>query len=205
MTGNTPSPPPHRPHEDIAAVLTGTLVVAVGITLLAKGGLITGGTAGLALLAGYATGAPFSAVFFLLNLPFYVLSVARMGWMLTLRTMIAVALVSGFARLVPEWMTVSSIHPVFAAVAGGTLAGLGLLILFRHRTSLGGVNILALYAQERHGMRAGNVQLGIDVAILAAAVWIVGPERGALSVLAALMLNLVITLNHRPGRYSGVS
>ncbi|MHB2168769.1 YitT family protein [Alsobacter sp. R-9] len=205
MAGDTPSPHAHRPYEDIAAVLTGTLVVAVGITLLAKGGLITGGTAGLALLAGYATGAPFSVVFFLLNLPFYALSVARMGWTLTLRTVIAVTLVSAFARFVPQWMTVSAIDPLFAAVAGGTLAGLGLLILFRHRTSLGGVNILALYAQERHGWRAGNVQLGIDVAILAAAVWMVGPERGALSALAALMLNLVITLNHRPGRYTGFS
>ncbi len=50
------TPQAHRPYEDVAAILTGTLVVAVGITLLAKGGLITGGTAGLALLLGYATG-----------------------------------------------------------------------------------------------------------------------------------------------------
>ncbi len=128
-----------------------------------------------------------------------------MGWTLTLRTMVAVALVSLFARFVPGWMAIGAVQPVFAAIAGGTLAGLGILILFRHRTSLGGVNILALYAQERHGLSAGRVQLGIDVAILAAALAMVGWERGLLSVLAAVMLNLVIALNHRPGRYMGVS
>jgi uncharacterized membrane-anchored protein YitT (DUF2179 family) len=195
----------HRPHEDVAAVLTGTLVVAIGITLLAKAGLITGGTAGLALLVGYVTGGDFATLFFLLNLPFYALSIARMGWTLTIRTVVAVALVSVFARLVPMWVDIAAVQPLFAAVAGGTLAGLGLLILFRHRTSLGGVNILALYAQEKYGLRTGYVQLAIDVVILLAAVWMVGPERGALSVVAAVMLNLVLALNHRAGRYTGVS
>jgi len=195
----------HRFYEDVAAVLTGTMVVAIGLTLLAKAGLVTGGTAGMALLASYATGGDFALLFFTLNLPFYGLSIARMGWKLTVRTVVAVALVSAFARLVPHGLDIAFIEPLFAAVAGGTLAGLGLLILFRHRTSLGGVNILALYAQERHGWRAGHVQLAIDVVILLAAVWMVGPLRGALSVVAAVMLNLVIALNHRPDRYTGVS
>ncbi|MBB3233032.1 YitT family protein [Halomonas stenophila] len=38
---------------------------------------------------------------------------------------------------------------------GGSLIGLGMRVLFRHRTSLGGINILALFLQQRHGWRAG--------------------------------------------------
>uniref|UniRef100_UPI0035675F66 YitT family protein n=1 Tax=Pseudomonas sp. TaxID=306 RepID=UPI0035675F66 len=79
------------------------------------------------------------------------------------------------------------------------------LMLFRHRASLGGVNILALYLQERLGLRAGKVQMGIDVAIVLAAVFIVSLDKVALSILGALALNLVLAINHRAGRYMGVS
>ena len=83
--------------------------------------------------------------------------------------------------------------------------GLGLLMLFRHRASLGGVNILALYLQERFGLRAGAVQMGVDAAIVLASIFVVAPEKVALSVLGAVALNMVLAINHRAGRYMGVS
>jgi len=49
----------------------------------------------------------------------------------------------------------AELNLVYAAVFGGFAMGVGLLILFRHRASLGGVNILALFLQERFGLRAG--------------------------------------------------
>jgi uncharacterized membrane-anchored protein YitT (DUF2179 family) len=195
----------HRLYEDIAAILTGTLLVALGVTLYSKAVLLTGGTAGLALLLQYATGYGFGPLFFVLNLPFYYLAIKRMGWKLTLRTFIAVLLVSVFSRLTPNWIDVARIDPIYATVIGGALMGVGLLILFRHRTSLGGVNILALYLQERHGIRAGYVQLAIDVMILTASFFVLDMDRVALSLVGAAVLNLILATNHRPGRYTGVS
>ena len=81
----------------------------------------------------------------------------------------------------------------------------GLLMLFRHKASLGGVNILALFLQERFGLRAGAVQMGIDAIIVLGAIFVVTPDKVALSVLGAVMLNLVLALNHRSDRYVGVS
>ena len=34
-------------------------------------------------------------------------------------------------------------------------AGVGVLILFRHRSSIGGINIIGLEVQDRTGFRAG--------------------------------------------------
>ncbi|HAQ27434.1 MAG TPA: hypothetical protein DCQ80_15960, partial [Pseudomonas sp.] len=79
------------------------------------------------------------------------------------------------------------------------------LMLFRHRASLGGVNILALYLQERFGLRAGAVQMGIDASIVLAALFVVPLDKVLLSVLGAVALNLVLAINHRAGRYMGVS
>ena len=95
--------------------------------------------------------------------------------------------------------------PLYAAVAGGVAMGLGLLALARHRTAIGGVNILALYLQERHGLRAGWVQLGIDAAIFVAALFVLPLDKVALSLVGTLVLNAILGMNHKPGRYMAVS
>jgi len=140
----TPSTSPdaidrHRLYEDVLAMLTGTLLTSLGITLYSKAMLATGGVTGLALLLQYATKFSFGTIFFVINLPFYYLAIRRMGWPFTIRTFIAVALVSVFARLTPLWIDVSALQPVYASVMGGALMGLGMLILFRHRAGLGGM------------------------------------------------------------------
>ena len=76
-----------------------------------------------------------------------------------------------------------------------------MLILFRHRASLGGLNVLVLYLQERLGWRAGKVQMAMDSLIVLGALWVTDEQRVALSVLGAVVLNLTLTINHRPGRY----
>lgn len=195
----------HPLWEDALALLTGTALVALGIAFYSHAGLLTGGTVGLAFLLKYLAGWPFGLVFFLVNLPFYGLAIWRMGWPFTLRTACAVGLVSLFAELTPRWVRFAELDVVYAALFGGFVIGLGLLILFRHRASLGGVNVLALFVQERFGVRAGTVQMGIDALIVLAAVLVVPLDKVALSVLGAVALNLVLAVNHRADRYMGVS
>lgn len=206
-----PAPPPgaaglarHRPHEDVQALLTGTLFVALGAVLLAQAGLLTGGTAGLAFLIHYATGADFGTAFFLVNLPFYLFAWRRMGRAFTLKTFAAVALVSGFAHALPLGLTLQVASKPLAAVLGGLLCGAGMLMLFRHQASLGGMNTVVLYLQQRRGWRAGHVQLAIDSAIVLAALAVASWDRVAWSVLGAVVLNLTLAINHRPGRYMAV-
>ncbi|MGE4278904.1 MAG: YitT family protein [Magnetospirillum sp.] len=195
----------HHLYEDVLAMLLGTLLVALGVTLYAKTMMLTGGTAGLALLLSYVSKQEFGIVFFVLNLPFYVLAWMRMGWQFTLRTFLAVGLVTLFSRLTPHWIGFDHLDPLYAAVVAGGLSGIGLLMLFRHRTGLGGLNILALYIQERVGLRAGFFQLGVDLSILAGAFFVLDVSQLALSVLSTVVLNMVLAINHRSDRYLGVS
>ncbi len=202
---NAVPPQRHRLHEDVLAILLGTLVVALGISFYAQAMLLTGSTMGLALLVQHGSGLGFAPVYIALNLPFVALGFLRMGWRPMLRTAAAVLLVAGFSRLTPGWVSVAALDPVYAAVTGGGLMGIGMLMLFRHRTGLGGINILALYLQERHGIRAGWFQLGVDGVIMLSAFLILPWDRVALSMLGAAVLNLVIGMNHRPGRYAAIS
>ena len=197
-------PSRHKPHEDIQALLTGTLFVALGVVMFRHTGLITGGTAGLAFLLHYATGWNFSLVFFAINLPFYGLAFQRMGWVFTLKTFAAVALLAVFAQWVPQGITFAALSTGFAAVTGGLLMGAGMLMLFRHRASLGGFNVLVLYLQERFGWRAGHLQMALYSAIVLAAFSVRAPPQISWSVLGAVVLNMTLAINHRPGRYMAV-
>ena len=196
--------PRHSWFDDAQALVTGTLFVALGLVLFREAGLVTGGTAGIALVLHYATGAPFGIVYSLINLPFYVLAWRRLGPRFTVKTGIAVSLLSLLTELVPRWLEVSRAAPLFCALAGGLLIGAGFLILFRHRSSLGGVNMLVLQLQERYGWSAGVLQLAIDCAILLAASPWVDLPRLAYSIAGAAAMNVALAVNHRAGRYMAV-
>ena len=116
---------------------------------------------------------------------------------------IAVALLSVYAELLPHWISLQSIDRVFAAVMGGFLAGISILMLIRHKSSLGGLGILVIHLQNTRGWRAGKLQMAADVLILAAGIFVRDPLSVALSILGAIALNLVIAVNHKSGRYMG--
>ncbi|HMS26318.1 MAG TPA: YitT family protein [Burkholderiaceae bacterium] len=195
---------PHRPYEDVQALVTGTLFVALGVVLFGQAGLLTGGTAGLAFLIRYATGLDFGIAFFLVNLPFYVFAWRRMGATFALKTFAAVSLLSLFAFFLPFGIKLSYLSSVLAAVLGGLLCGAGMLMLFRHKASLGGLNVVVLYLQDKYGWRAGTVQMVFDCLIVLGALLIADWQRVALSVMGAVVMNLTLTINHRAGRYMAV-
>lgn len=195
----------HTLHEDAVAILIGALLVSLGVLIYARAMLLVGGVAGVSLLLAYVTPVGFWTSFFVLNLPFYWLAWQRKGRAFVVRTVFAVTLECLITRQGTAWIDIGSIDPVFAAVVGGALVGLGLMCLFRHNTSLGGVGVLALYLQERHGIRAGYVQMVFDVLLLLAAASILPPWNLFLSLLGAVAMNGVLALYHRPDRYVGIT
>ncbi|MDM7831471.1 YitT family protein [Cellulomonas edaphi] len=194
----------HSFAEDALGILIGTFVVSLGLFLLRSADAVTGGTAGLALLLAHVAQVPFGVLFALVNLPFLVLAIAKKGWDFSLRTALCIGLVSLLSALHPAMFGGDVTLPAaYAVLAGNTLAGVGLLILFRHRSSLGGFNIVALIAQERLGWRAGYVQMALDCAVVLASFLVVPASTVLLSAAGAVLLNLILAMNHRPGRYLG--
>jgi uncharacterized membrane-anchored protein YitT (DUF2179 family) len=194
----------HRGHEDLQAMITGTLFIGLGMQMYGTSHILTGGTAGLAFLLHYATHWNFSLLLCAVNLPFFALAWMRMGKAFALKTVAAVGLLATQVQLLPQWLRFQTLEPVFAAITGALLIGAGMLMLFRHRASLGGINVLVLYLQEKMGWRAGKVQMGIDCLIVLAAFSVVDAWHVALSVLGAIIMNLTLAVNHRPGRYMGI-
>ncbi|MFN7001938.1 MAG: YitT family protein [Roseinatronobacter sp.] len=193
----------HTNFEDAQGLVFGAAMCAFGMLILTGAGLVTGQTAGAAVLISYLTGYSFGTVFFVINLPFYALAWVRLGPAFTLKTFLSVALISGFSLVIGDLVSISPSNPAVAAVLFGMVSGAGLLAIFRHRASLGGVGIVAYDLQERLGWRAGWVQLGFDLVLFACAAVILPLDLVLWSLLGAAILNAIIGINHRRDRYVG--
>ncbi len=198
-----PAGPRHSAAEDVHALLMGSSFAALGVVMLKAAGVVTGGVAGIALILAYLTHWKVGPLFFALNLPFFILAQRTMGWTFTLKSLATTALLSVFTLVMPGWLHIAGIDPVFAAIFGGTLIGMGVLALARHRASVGGIGVLAIWLYEKRGINAGKVQMTFDVLIVASAFFVVDLRHLALSVLSAVALSLVMIAYHRPGRYAG--
>ena len=191
----------HSLFDDIQAILLASLFMSFGVALFTQQEFLIGGTAGVAFLGSYVSPWSFGQFFFVINIPFYGLALWRLGWFFTVKTFIAVALVSILSDWIPKWILIDSSIPLFAAIFGGSMMGAGLLMLFRHKASLGGLNILSLYLSKYHNVNAGRFQMIVDVIIILLAIYIVDIWATIYSIIAAICMNAVLAINFKKGRY----
>lgn len=191
--------------EDIQAIVTGTALIALALNMYVKCSLITGGAAGMALLAHYFTGWTIGLAFFVINLPFYWLGYKRMGLAFVIRTVAAISSLAFFTDQLPHWISFNELNPLFASLIGGCLIGLGFIMVFRHGASLGGVNILVLHWQAKYGINAGKTQMCIDTCILLTSCLIAPWSAVFYSLLGCVLVNALMILNFKSTRYLGYS
>lgn len=177
----------------LVKVLSGCMVVSIGIIILKHAQLMTGGTAGLALSLMYYWGIPFSIGFFMINIPFYILALMRMGLNFTISTIFAVMSLSCMTEL-NRWMPDIVIPALPGAIVGGIIIGLGIAYLFFHGSSLGGANILVLYLQRKFGWDPGKMTFMIDFLVVMSGAVSVGFIKSLYSLLSIGILSCIISI-----------
>jgi uncharacterized membrane-anchored protein YitT (DUF2179 family) len=188
--------------EDAYGIFAGVLFVVVGTTLLKAAGLLTGGVAGMALLTSYVIAQPVGVLFMLINIPFFLFGYLFMGRRFTVKSLIGSAMIMVLLQLMPRALNMTYVQPVLAAVAGGTLLGMGILAFARHGAGVGGTGIVTLWLQKKYGINAGRTQIAIDSAIMLIALTVLAPQRVGWSALSAVAMSAMVIAWHRPGRYS---
>ncbi|MDR6741363.1 YitT family protein [Herbaspirillum huttiense F1] len=183
--------------DNLQGQLFGVVMIAFGMSMLHSLGLIIGQIAGVAFLVTYATGISFGMAFTIINLPFYLLAALRMGAAFTWRTLAAVTAVSVLTNVAGNYISYSHLDPAVGAVLAGLCVGIGLIGLFRHQASCGGMSILATYVQERTGFKAGWLLMGFDLALFATAALFLPMDRVFYSLVGAITMNLFVAWNHR--------
>ncbi|GAB2829066.1 YitT family protein [Actinocorallia aurea] len=191
----------HSRLENVAGLAVGALVASFGLHLIQGAGAVTGGAAGLVLLLTKALPLPFGLIYVLVNIPFVVLAWTRRGKRFVALSAASVLMLAAFSGLHPRYVEAARIEPHYAVLGGSLAAGIGILIVLRHHASLGGFDVVALVCQDRLGWRVGHVMLALDAAVIALSALTAPLGTVLLSAAGVVVLDMVLVLNHRPGRY----
>lgn len=193
----------HSVIEDAYALVAGCALASIGLVLMNSAGIVTAGVAGLALLLSYKLPLGVGLLFFLINLPFFVLGGRALGREFMVKSIAASALIFLITAVTHASLAISYIHPAFAALVGGTCCGMGVLMLVRHNTGVGGVNIVALWLHGSRGWSVGRMHMLLDGLILLAASAVLSVAQLGWSLLSVIATNMILVTWHRPERYLG--
>ncbi|MFB9885011.1 YitT family protein [Balneatrix alpica] len=177
-------------------LVEGSFLMALGVLFLQATSVPTGGITGVTLILDrLLPGISFGTLYFLLNLPFYLLAVWEKGWQFTLRTLIAVTLLSVFTDLLSHNVQLQLQYPLWGALASGALLAFGIITLFQHNASSGGFTILVLWLEKRIGLNRGLTLLVIDGMTVGTALFLFGFEQASNALLVIILMGSII------GRY----
>lgn len=188
----------------VISILLGCFITSIGTIFLQHAHLVIGGTCGLSLSLSYLLSWPFSLLFFLVNIPFYLFALLRMGANFTLATFLSVSALSLITAALEKFLSGFTPDLWVGAVAGGALSGIGLSILFANRASLGGANILALYLEEKRGINPGLSNCVFDAVVVVGGIYAAGYWQAVYSILAVFIIAAVISFTKKRRLGSGV-
>ncbi|WP_138465985.1 YitT family protein [Poseidonocella sp. HB161398] len=180
---------------DAQGLLYGVVMTSLGVSFLKAAGLVTGQTAGLSVLLSYVLPLGFGTLFAIVSLPFLGVAWTRRGAGFAIRTGLAVIGISVLTQLFGRWIQFEALPPLLAGILSGCCSGIGLIALFRHNASAGGLGIVALIVEERTGLRAGWVQMGFDAVVFGLALVFLPFDRVVWSFIGAVVLNAIIAWN----------
>ncbi|ATZ10261.1 YitT family protein [Erwinia amylovora] len=104
-----------------------------------------------------------------------------------------------FSQLHPLFIHFSALDPFYATLFGNAVMGVGFTVLLSHQASPDGINSLALWRQDRYGIRAGKLQMALETCVVLTSLFVASREMLAASMTGAVELNPIIAVNHRPG------
>lgn len=164
-------------------ILIGLFLTAIGIKLLNIHTLTFGGTAGIATLVSFMTSWTWGILFLIVNLPFFILSIKKLGWNFSLLTFLCIILISAISDLM-DYLALPLISPIAAAIVAGGLIGIGVSFVLNSGASLGGIHILALYLEQKSNINRGISLFVTDFIIVSSAVVMFGFKNALISIIA---------------------
>ncbi len=158
--------------KNIFWIITGSLIYVIGLNLfLVPIGLYTTGLMGFAQILAtivqttLETNNYTAEIYFMLNIPIIILGWYKVGKKFTMRTFLAVILISVFQMIVPNDLQLVD-DPLLATITSGVFIGTGIGITLKNGSSTGGTDIVALYISLFKGKSFGLYNLLLNVIVI---------------------------------------
>ena len=189
--------PHNAPSTSRARTIFEYLVIIIGIApmalmvnwVLLPHAFVGGGLTGICSVIYYLTGGLFPSLFpeyggaipvwlttFVFNAILLLIAGLTVGWRFTIRTMVGVAAITFWYRVIPILPEPIIEDPWLGAIIGGFVFGLSLGCVLAANGSSGGTDIVAMIVNHYRNISLGNIMLACDVVIIASAFFLPLPE-----------------------------
>ena len=156
-------------------IVIASIILALGVIgFFSPNKIITGGTAGLALLLHYISHFTIGTLIALVNLPLVLIGWKYLGKMFAIRTIITILIISFTIDFFDKVIKLKPfvIDVPIASIFGGVFIGIGLALVIKGNSSAGGSTIIARIIASRSEIKPGIVILAIDSLIILSSLFI---------------------------------
>jgi uncharacterized membrane-anchored protein YitT (DUF2179 family) len=176
---------------DLRPVLTNLGLISVGCVIfvigmnsvLIPGKLLSGGLVGIAMILQYLYSfLDVGLVYFLLNIPLVLLGWLNISRRFMLYTIFGMAFFSlAAASIKPPVVALSD--PILSALLAGVICGTGAGLVLRSLGSAGGLDIIAVYLNNRFGFQPGFVFFFVNTSVLLVGAYFFGLQIALYSII----------------------
>ena len=189
--------PHNTPQESVSRMIMEYLVIILGIApmalmvnwVLLPHAFVGGGLTGICSAIYYVTDGWFMSLFpeyngaipvwlttFLFNAILLIIAGLTVGWRFCIRTMVGVAAITIWYRVIPILPEPIIEDPWLGAIIGGFVFGLSLGCVLAANGSSGGTDIVAMIINHYRDISLGNIMLLCDIVIITSAFFLPLPE-----------------------------
>ena len=179
----------------ILLYISATIAAYALEAILIPNDIMDGGVVGIAIIVAQLTGLGMSLLIFILNIPFVLLSLKRIGKTFAIKTMFGVASLSIMT------MQFHHVERVFddkmlAVIFGGIMLGSAIGLAMRANGTLDGTEALSVVLSEKLPFNVDDIILFINIIIFGVATFVFDIEKAAFSLItyfiAAAAINVVL-------------
>lgn len=175
--------------------ILGAFLYAAGVNLfVVPAGLYTGGIMGIcqiirtlmveSLHMNFGTMDIAGIIYYLINIPIFILAYLKMGKKFFVKTLITVTMTTVFFSIIPPIVIVED--AMAACVVGGIVSGAGIGIILRMGSSGGGMDVVGvLLTKWKRDFSVGRINLLVNLVLYAACLFLFDVEIVVYSIIYA--------------------
>ena len=177
-------------------IIIGITISSIGINgFLKPAHLLGGGVAGMSVAINHVTGFNVGIITFLINMPIFILGfifLEKQFCITSLINMVLFSTILGITQDIGNYIVINDI--ILQTVYGGILGGIGLGIVFRAKSSLGGTDIIAAILKIKKNIPMKDTGLAINFLVVCIGAILFGLNIGLYTLIGMFINSYVMNI-----------
>lgn len=178
---------------DLLLNLIACLVISLAFNyLIIPNKILSGGLTGITIVIDYFTGLGVGLLYFILNIPIFVFAYKELGKRFIAYSAVAVVGVSILLDFLPSKPIFVTKDPMLAAIYGGIMIGVAVVLWIRTGGSGGGMDIVSIILNKRYGYSVGQVSLILNAVVILLSTFLYSLEQTMYTLITIFVSSKVI-------------